>query len=39
MEAITEKGGEPHGEISPDGKMAYIAMLKSKSIGVLDIEK
>ena len=40
MEAITEKGGEPHGlRISPDGKMAYIAMLKGKSIGVLDIEK
>ena len=40
MEAITEKGGEPHGlRISPDGKTAYIAMLKGKSIGVLDIEK
>lgn len=39
-EAITEKGGEPHGlRISPDGKTAYIAMLKGKSIGVLDIEK
>lgn len=39
-EAITEKGGEPHGlRISPDSKIAYIAMLKGKSIGVLDIEK
>lgn len=39
-EAITEKGGEPHGlRISPDGKTAYIAMLKGKSIGVLDIIK
>ncbi len=39
-EAITEKGGEPHGlRISPDGKTAYIAMLKGKSIGVLDMEK
>ncbi len=39
-EAITEKGDEPHGlRISPDGKIAYIAMLKGKSIGVLDIEK
>ena len=39
-ETNTEKGGEPHGlRISPDGKTAYIAMLKGKSIGVLDIEK
>ncbi|MEK7069948.1 MAG: DUF1573 domain-containing protein [Patescibacteria group bacterium] len=39
-EVITEKGGEPHGlRISPDGKTAYIAMLKGKSIGVLGIEK
>lgn len=39
-EINTEKGGEPHGlRISPDGKTAYIAMLKSKSIGVLDIGK
>ncbi len=39
-EAITEKGAEPHGlRVSPDGKTAYIAMLKGKSIGVLDIEK
>ena len=39
-ETNTEKGGEPHGlRISPDGQTAYIAMLKGKSIGVLDIEK
>src|SRR3990167_2814905 len=39
-EINTEKGGEPHGlRISPDGKTAYIAMLKGKSIGVLDIQK
>ena len=39
-EINTEKGGEPHGlRISPDGKTAYIAMLKGKSLGVLDIEK
>ena len=39
-EINTEKGGEPHGlRISPDGKMAYIAMLKGKSIGLLDIGK
>lgn len=39
-EINTEKGGEPHGlRISPNGKTAYIAMLKGKSIGVLDIEK
>lgn len=39
-EVITEKGGEPHGiRISPDGKTAYIAMLKGKSIGILDVEK
>ena len=39
-EAITEKGGEPHGlRISPDGKTAYIAMLGGKSLGVLDIGK
>jgi len=39
-EINTEKGGEPHGlRISPDGQTAYIAMLKGKSIGVLDIEK
>ena len=39
-EINTEKGGEPHGlRISPGGKTAYIAMLKGKSIGVLDIEK
>ena len=39
-EINTEKGGEPHGlRIYPDGKTAYIAMLKGKSIGVLDIEK
>ena len=36
----TEKGAEPHGlRISPDGKTAYLAMLKGKSIGILDIEK
>src|SRR3989338_4730934 len=34
-EINTEKGAEPHGlRISPDGKTAYIAMLKGKSIGV-----
>jgi len=39
-EINTEKGAEPHGlRISPDGKAAYIAMLKGKSIGVLDIGK
>ena len=39
-EINTEKGGEPHGlRISPDGKTAYIAMLKGKSIGILDVEK
>src|SRR3989344_8997643 len=39
-EINTEKGGEPHGlRISPDGKTAYIAMLKGKSIGVLDMQK
>jgi len=39
-EAITEKGAEPHGlRISPDGKTSYIAMLKGKSLGILDIEK
>src|SRR3989344_3920143 len=39
-EISTEKGAEPHGlRISPDGKTAYIAMLKGKSIGVLDVEK
>ena len=39
-EINTEKGAEPHGlRISPDGKTAYIAMLKGKSIGVLDVEK
>ena len=39
-EINTEKGGEPHGlRISPDGKTAYIAMLKGKSIGILDIQK
>ena len=39
-EINTEKGAEPHGlRISPDGQTAYIAMLKGKSIGVLDIER
>src|SRR3990167_9701155 len=39
-EINTEKGAEPHClRISPDGKTAYIAMLKGKSIGVLDIQK
>ena len=39
-EINTEKGAEPHGlRISPDGKTAYIAMLKGKSIGVLDMQK
>ena len=39
-EINTEKGGEPHGlRISPNGQTAYIAMLKGKSIGVLDVEK
>ena len=39
-ETNTEKGGEPHGlRISPDGQTAYIAMLKGKSIGVLDVQK
>jgi len=39
-ETNTEKGAEPHGlRISPDGQTAYIAMLKGKSIGVLDIQK
>src|SRR3990167_715466 len=39
-EINTEKGAEPHGlRISPDGQTAYIAMLKGKSIGVLDIQK
>lgn len=34
------EGSAPHGlRISPDGKTAYIAMVKGKSIGVLDIEK
>lgn len=39
-EATTKNGAEPHGlRISPNGKTAYIAMLKGKSMGVLDIEK
>lgn len=34
------EGSAPHGlRISPDGKTAYIAMVKGKSIGVLDINK
>lgn len=38
-EALTIKGGQPHGlRISPDGKVAYIAMLKGKSLGVLDLD-
>ena len=39
-EINTEKGAEPHGlRVSPDGKTAYIAMLKGKSLGVLDIDR
>src|SRR3989338_4860530 len=39
-EINTEKGAEPHGlRISPDGKTAYIAMLKGKSLGILDIDR
>ena len=35
----TKKDGGPHGlRISADGKTAYIAMLKGKSLGILDIE-
>lgn len=38
--AATTEGAEPHGlRISPDGKTAYIAMVKGKSIGMLDMEK
>lgn len=37
---IAIKDSAPHGlRISPDGKTAYIAMVKGKSLGVLDIEK
>lgn len=37
---IAIKDSAPHGlRISPDGKIAYIAMVKGKSLGVLDIEK
>lgn len=37
-ETLTTTGAEPHGlRISPDGKTAYIAMLKGNSMGVLDI--
>lgn len=35
---LTTEGGEPHGlRVSPDGKTAYIAMLGSKSLGILDV--
>lgn len=34
----TKKGSEPHGlRISPDGKTAYIAILKGKSLGMIDL--
>lgn len=34
----TKNGGGPHGlRISPDGKIAYIAMLGGKSLGILEI--
>lgn len=37
-ELVVKNGGEPHGlRISPDGKVAYIAMLGGKSLGVLDL--
>ena len=39
-EINTEKGAEPHGlRVSPDGKTAYIAMLKGKSLGILGIDR
>jgi YVTN family beta-propeller protein len=35
----TRAGSEPHGmRIAPDGSAAYIAMLKGKSLGVLDLQ-
>ncbi|NUQ57569.1 MAG: DUF1573 domain-containing protein [Candidatus Paceibacter sp.] len=37
-QTMTKTGAEPHGlRISPDGKTAYIAMLKGKSLGILDV--
>lgn len=37
-EVETTKGGAPHGlRISPDGKIAYIAMINGKSLGILDL--
>lgn len=37
-EIVAPKGSEPHGlRVSPDGKTAYIAMLKGKNLGILDI--
>lgn len=37
-EVETKKGSAPHGlRIAPDGKVAYIAMLNGKSLGVLDL--
>jgi YVTN family beta-propeller protein len=37
-ETKTEPGAEPHGlRISPDGKTAYVAILKGKGLGILDI--
>lgn len=39
-EINTREGDGPHGlRISPDGKIAYIAILLGKSLGILDIEK
>lgn len=37
-EVETKKGSAPHGlRIAPDGKVAYIAMLSGKSLGILDL--
>lgn len=37
-QALTKTGAEPHGlRISPDGRTAYIAMLKGNSLAVLDM--
>ncbi len=34
----TREGGQPHGlRISPDGRYAYIAMLGSKALGIIDL--
>lgn len=36
---VAPLASEPHGlRISPDGKTAYIAMIKGRSIGILDVD-